>query len=128
MVARRRRVACRNHESNRHTCATTRFEGWAETLAEAEALAASGAVVFQPCHERGVVGPMAGVVSPSMPLLVVRDAAAAVPDAPGGGGGGGDGTAVVACATLNEGLGKVDGSSWRFISCRNCELGRAKKE
>jgi hypothetical protein len=46
---------------------------------------------LSPCHHHGAVGPMAGVVSPSMPVAVIEDAA-------------GSG---VAYATLNEGLGKV---------------------
>ncbi len=49
------------------------FEGWAKTPADAERLAGSGEVEFAPCHSRGAVGPMAGVISPSTPLLVVED-------------------------------------------------------
>lgn len=49
------------------------FERWASAPAEAERLAASGEVAFAPCHARGAVGPMAGVISPSTPLLVVED-------------------------------------------------------
>jgi hypothetical protein len=67
------------------------FEGWAERPAEAAALAASGAIAFAPCHHHGAVGPMAGVISPSMPLWIVRDAA--------------DGRR--AFSGLNEGLGKA---------------------
>ena len=71
------------------------YEGWADTADAAEALAASGAIALSPCHEHGVVGPMAGIVSPSMPLFVVRD-------------GVDDGSSdQVAYVTLNEGLGKV---------------------
>lgn len=51
------------------------FEGWAGTPGEAEALAASGDVDFAPCHARGAVGPMAGVISPGTPVLVVEDPA-----------------------------------------------------
>ena len=50
------------------------FEGWAKTPEDAEALAASGGIAFAPCHSRGAVGPMAGVISPSTPLLIVEDA------------------------------------------------------
>ena len=50
------------------------FEGWAADAAGAERLAAAGEVAFAPCHSRGAVGPMAGVISPSTPLLVVEDA------------------------------------------------------
>lgn len=49
------------------------YEGWAATAADAERLAASGEIAFSPCHARGAVGPMAGVISPGMPLLVVED-------------------------------------------------------
>jgi len=51
------------------------FEGWARTPADAERLAASGEIAFAPCHSRGALGPMAGVISPSAPLLVVEDPA-----------------------------------------------------
>lgn len=51
------------------------FEGWARSAEEAEALAASGDVAFAPCHSRGAVGPMAGVISPGTPVLLVEDAA-----------------------------------------------------
>src|SRR5262249_34828166 len=65
-----------------HMCAPMRgavtaavlFEGWAGTAAEAERLAAAGEIALSPCHSRGAVGPMAGVISPSTPLLVVEDA------------------------------------------------------
>jgi hypothetical protein len=67
------------------------YEGWARSIEEAVALVERGAVRFEPCHHRGAVGPMAGVVSPSMPLWVVRNAAAG----------------NVAYSTLNEGLGRV---------------------
>ncbi len=49
------------------------YEGWAASLDAAERLAASGEVDFDPCHEHGAVGPMAGVISPSMPLWVVEN-------------------------------------------------------
>lgn len=67
------------------------FEGWARTADEARDLAASGALELAPCHHRAAVGPMAGVVSPSMPIVVVENAAAG----------------TRGHATLNEGLGKV---------------------
>lgn len=67
------------------------FEGWAASPEEAEKLAGSGGVGFSPCHHHAAVGPMAGVVSPSMPVVVVENS-------PGG---------TRAHATLNEGLGKV---------------------
>jgi uncharacterized protein DUF1116 len=67
------------------------YEGLAATPEEAERLAASGGVEFAPCHHHGAVGPMAGVTTASMPVLVVEDRA----------------SGVRACSTLNEGLGKV---------------------
>ena len=67
------------------------FEGWAATPAEAEQLAARGEIAFDACHHHGAVGPMAGVVSPSMPVVVVENTAAG----------------NRSFATLNEGLGKV---------------------
>ena len=67
------------------------YEGWADTLEAAEVLAASGAVALEPCHEHGAVGPMAGIISPSMPVWVVENTAAG----------------NRAYCNLNEGLGKV---------------------
>ena len=49
------------------------FEGRAATEAEAEELVASGAVEFEPCHHHQAVGPMAGVISPSMAVYEVTD-------------------------------------------------------
>jgi len=67
------------------------YEGWAGGAEEAGALAASGEVDFAPCHHHAAVGPMAGVVSPSMAVYVVEDTAH---------GG-------RTFSTLNEGYGKV---------------------
>lgn len=67
------------------------FEGWAATSAEAEALAASGAIRFTPCHHHSAVGPMGGITSPNMPVLVVRNAE----------------QGNYAYCNLNEGIGKV---------------------
>jgi len=69
----------------------TLYEGWAETPAAAEALLASGGVQFVPCHAAGGVGPMGGITSGSMPLLVVEERT-----------GGGS-----AFCSLNEGIGRV---------------------
>ncbi len=65
------------------------YEGLAATPDEAIALGPE--IELSPCHHHGAVGPMAGVISPSMPVAVVEDAAGA----------------GVAYTTLNEGLGKV---------------------
>src|SRR5437868_10276261 len=39
------------------------YEGLTDTPEAAERLAASGEIEFAPCHERGAVGPMAGITS-----------------------------------------------------------------
>lgn len=49
------------------------FEGWAETIEEAERLAASGAIAFEPNHHHHGVGPMAGTTSPSLPVWIVEN-------------------------------------------------------
>ncbi|MEU7898798.1 DUF1116 domain-containing protein [Nonomuraea sp. NPDC049152] len=67
------------------------LEGLAATVEEAERALAAGEVSLDSCHHHRTVGPMAGVVSPSMWLFEVRDAEHG-------------GTAY---CSLNEGLGKV---------------------
>jgi len=67
------------------------LEGWARDASAAEAALAAGDVPFEPCHHHGAVGPMAGVISPSMPLWIVEDPA----------------TGRRAFSNYNEGLGKV---------------------
>jgi hypothetical protein len=49
------------------------YEGWATDAAEAERQAGSGEITFQPCHDAGAVGPMGGITSASMPVLVVEN-------------------------------------------------------
>ena len=49
------------------------YEGWASDEAEAEKLAKSGQIEFVPNHHHDAVGPMAGIISPSMPVFVVDD-------------------------------------------------------
>jgi hypothetical protein len=67
------------------------FEGLAADPEQAERWLAAGHAELVPCHARGGVGPMAGVVSPSMWVWVLRDEAH-------------DRTSW---CTLNEGLGAV---------------------
>ncbi len=68
------------------------LEGLADDPEEAERkLAAGDGVSWEPCHHRGAVGPMAGVVSPSMWVFELRDEA----------------HGSTSWCTLNEGLGKV---------------------
>ena len=49
------------------------FEGLADSPEEAEKRLTSGDFELEPCHHRGAVGPMAGVVSPSMWVYALRD-------------------------------------------------------
>lgn len=49
------------------------WEGWAKTPDEARALAASGKIRFDSAHHHGAIGPMSGVISPSMWVQCVRN-------------------------------------------------------
>ena len=51
------------------------YEGWADAPATAEAMLARGEIPFAQCHDFGAVGPMAGIISSSMPLFVVENRA-----------------------------------------------------
>ncbi len=51
------------------------FEGWAKNRAEAEHLAESKAVTFEPNHHHRAVGPMAGTITKSLWVLVVENRA-----------------------------------------------------
>lgn len=53
--------------------ATVIFEKWANSWDEAAKLVESGEVELSPNHDHDAVGPMAGVISPSMPVFVVRN-------------------------------------------------------
>ena len=67
------------------------YEGRASSIEEAQQLAASGKIQYAPCHEHAAVGPMAGIVTPSMPVMIIRN----------------EKFGNTAYCTLNEGLGKV---------------------
>ncbi len=68
------------------------FEGLAGTPEDAEQrLAAGSEIALDSCHHHGAVGPMAGVLSPSMWVFELEDAS----------------TGRTAWCSLNEGLGKV---------------------
>ncbi len=67
------------------------YEGLAKDRSEAEALAGSGRISFEPCHAHGAVGPMAGIVTAKMPVWIFENVA----------------FGNRAYATVNEGLGKV---------------------
>ena len=68
------------------------LEGMADSPDAAETALASGSgVSWEPCHHRGAVGPMAGVVTPSMWVFELRDEV----------------HGNTSWCSLNEGLGKV---------------------
>jgi hypothetical protein len=67
------------------------YEGRAKSEDDAVALVESGRLRFDPCHHHAAVGPMAGIVSWSMPVYIVENR------------NGGN----RAYSTLNEGYGKV---------------------
>ena len=67
------------------------YEGLAGNPEEAATLAASGKIRFDPCHHHDSVGPMAGIMTASMPVWIIENKA----------------FGNKAYCTLNEGLGKV---------------------
>lgn len=67
------------------------FEKWADSEEEAKALLEKGEVRFIPCHHVNAVGPMGGITSANMPVLVAENRL--------------DDTR--AYCTMNEGIGKV---------------------
>ncbi|MDA8371756.1 MAG: DUF1116 domain-containing protein [Nocardiopsaceae bacterium] len=67
------------------------FEGLADDPDAAEQALARGAARLDPCHHHGAVGPMAGVISPSMWVFELADPQ----------------TGRRSWCSLNEGLGKV---------------------
>jgi hypothetical protein len=89
------------------------FEGWARTPEDAVRLAESGGLAFDSCHHHRAVGPMAGIITASMAVWIVRDRTS-----------GGE-----AYATINMGQGKVlrmgayDASVLERLTWMNRELG-----
>ncbi|KKL57587.1 hypothetical protein LCGC14_2233910, partial [marine sediment metagenome] len=51
------------------------FEGWAKTFDKAQAMLEKGDIRLEPNHHHQAVGPMAGTISPSMPVWVVENKA-----------------------------------------------------
>jgi len=49
------------------------FEGWARSYEEVEALATNGEIVFDSSHHHHAIGPMSGIITPSMQVNVVRN-------------------------------------------------------
>jgi succinyl-CoA synthetase alpha subunit len=67
------------------------YEGLVTTRQDAEALAASGEIAFDPCHHHNAVGPMAGVMTAGMPVWIFENTT----------------FGNRAYCSFNEGLGKV---------------------
>ena len=67
------------------------YEGWADTPERAIRLAETGEIELEPNHHNSAVGPMAGVISPSMAVFVVKA----------------DGGDSFSYTNFNEGLGRV---------------------
>ena len=49
------------------------YEGWAKTEETAWELASSDELTYDACHHHGAVGPMSGIISPSMPVWIVKN-------------------------------------------------------
>jgi len=69
------------------------YEEWASSEEEADRRLREGYTKIEPCFDHDVVGAMAGVLSPSMPVFVIGDEQG--------------GKTIRAFTTINEGLGKV---------------------
>ena len=67
------------------------YEELADSPEEAEELIKNDEIMFAPCHEHNSVGPMAGVISASMPVFVIENKE----------------NGNFSFANMNEGLGKV---------------------
>ena len=67
------------------------YERLAKNEEEGRKLAASGEIIFDSCHHHSTVGPMAGVVTSSMPVWILQNKT----------------FGNFAYCTFNEGLGKV---------------------
>lgn len=66
------------------------YERWAENPGAAQEMLARGEIRFAQCHDFKAVGPMAGIISPSMPVFVVKNAT----------------HGNMAYTNINEGIGK----------------------
>lgn len=72
-------------------CGAIVYEGWTDSIAEAYRLAEKGAISIDSAHNHSALGPMAGIISPSMPVFVFTNVVY-------------DNKVFV---TVNEGLGKT---------------------
>ena len=67
------------------------FEAWAGNEADARRMLENGEIKFTPCHHVGAVGPMGGITSGNMPVLVVTNRL----------------DETTSYCIMNEGIGKV---------------------
>ncbi len=67
------------------------YEGRADSPEAAEKLASGGEIEYAPCHEHCAIGPMAGIISPRMPVFIIKN----------------ESFGNYCYSTQNEGLGKV---------------------
>jgi len=72
-------------------CGAIVYEGWANDLDSAAAMAGRGEIAFASANDNGAVGPMAGIISPSMPVYIFENRT----------------YGTQARVTFNEGLGKT---------------------
>jgi hypothetical protein len=72
-------------------CGALVFEGTSTSIEQARAHCDGGHIDFESCHSHSAVGPMAGIISPSMPVFCVKN----------------ETFGNMAYATINEGLGKT---------------------
>lgn len=49
------------------------YEGLAKDEAQAQAMAAGGEIEFSPNHHHNAIGPMAGIISPNMPVFIMKN-------------------------------------------------------
>lgn len=67
------------------------YEGWAGNADDARRMLERGEIKFASCHDFSAVGPMTGIISESMPVLVVKNTS----------------HGNLAYTNINEGIGKV---------------------
>ena len=72
-------------------CGAIVYEGWADTLENARIMSEHGEIVFGSANDHHAVGPMAGIISPSMPVWKFLNTT----------------YGNRSCVTFNEGLGRT---------------------
>jgi hypothetical protein len=94
-------------------CVGVMYEGWADSYELARALIVQGGIIVEPAQDHHIVVPLAGVVSPSMQLMVIADS---------------NNSQARKYSVLNEGmvhctrLGKLDPKLQSHLSWLNTEL------